>query len=100
MFRNKTVSYIKESYKNCGVRIWVFTCISIASSVDSFTTKSVKNTFDKKDDWNMKENIDQSNVAKVAVLSQFNESDSHIWSESVYVDIQLFSKNELKDLIF
>lgn len=48
----------------------------------------------------MKENIDQSNVAKVAVLSQFNESDSHIWSESVYVDIQLFSKNELKDLIF
>jgi hypothetical protein len=67
--------------------------------VDNLTTKSVKNTFDKNDDWNIKENIDQSNVAKVAVLSQLSESDSHTWSDKVYVDIQLFSKNKLKDLI-
>jgi hypothetical protein len=35
-------------------------------------------TFDKNEDWNKKENIDQSNVAIEAVLSQFNESDSQI----------------------
>jgi len=39
--------------------------------------------FDKNEDWNTNENIDQSKVAKEAVLSQFNESDSQIWSERV-----------------
>lgn len=34
--------------------------------------------FDRKEDCNAKENIDQSNVARVAVRSQFNESDSQI----------------------
>jgi hypothetical protein len=47
----------------------------------------------------MNENIDQSKVAIVAVLSQLRESANHIWSDNVYVDIQLFSKNKLKDLI-
>jgi hypothetical protein len=93
------VSYIKESYNNWGSLNWVFKCIKIASKVDSFTIKSVNIIFDRKDDWNMNENIDQSKVAIVAVLSQLRESANHIWSDNVYVDIQLFSKNKLKDLI-
>jgi len=56
----------------------VLTWINIASKVDSFRIKSVNITFDKKDDWNINENIDQSNVASVDVLSQFKESDNHI----------------------
>jgi hypothetical protein len=77
------MSYIKESYKNCGVRICVFRCISIASKVDNFTIKSLNITLDKKDDWNKNENIDQSNVAIDDVRSQFRESESQIWSEKV-----------------
>jgi hypothetical protein len=56
----------------------VFKWINIASKLESFTIKSLNITLDKNEDWKRKENIDQSNVAIVAVRSQFNESDNHI----------------------
>jgi len=52
--------------------------MSIASSDDNLTIKSLNTTFDKKEDWNINENIDQSKVAIADVRSQFNESDNQI----------------------
>lgn len=74
---------MKESYSNWGERILVLRCKSIESNVDNLTIKSLNITLDKNDDWKIKEKIDQSNVAIAEVLSQFNESESHIWSDSV-----------------
>ena len=81
MFRKSILSYTKESYKNCGFLTWLFKCNNIASKVDNLTKKSLNNIFDKNDDWNTNEKIDQSNVAITDVFSQFKESDSQIWSE-------------------
>ena len=46
----------------------------------------------------MNDTSDQSKVISVEVFSHPNESDNHNWSVEVYVDIQLFSINKLKDL--
>jgi hypothetical protein len=50
MFKNKIISYIKESYKSWGERIFVFKCNKIASKVDNLTTKSLNIILDKNDD--------------------------------------------------
>ena len=71
----------------------------MASKFEIFVGWSVNKYWLKKEDWNRNEIIDQSKVIRVEVFSQFKESDNHIWSLSVYVDIQLFSINELKDRI-
>jgi len=55
----------------------------MASNDDSLIKKSLNITLDRNEDWNMNENMDQSKVAKTEVFSQFNESDSQIWSENV-----------------
>jgi hypothetical protein len=38
----------------------------------------------------------QSEVTKGEIFSQFKDSANHNWSEDRYVDIQLFSTNELR----
>ena len=47
----------------------------------------------------MNEASDQSEETSIEVFSQFKESDNHIWSDDLYVDIQLFSRKEFKFLI-
>ena len=96
---SKIKSFITEEYNVWISFVFELALINIVSRCDSLEIWSIAKCWFIKEDWNRNEASDQSDDTNIEVFSQFKASESHIWSEDLYVDIQLFSKNEFKVLI-
>lgn len=85
------MSFKKEKYNVCTLKFHELVFSIIISRYDSFDILSVTTCWLTKKELYRKDTKDVSEKASVEVFSQFKESDSHSWSEFLYVVIQFAS---------